>query len=139
MRELRWNCLTQGCFRGLCPRLGEFDECFPGRIGMSDVDGVVEVGGRLLFLEWKSPGGALTTGQRILFERLTSISTDPCRVVVIVAFGDPATMEVEHVQVVQGGRAGEVEASSLADLRRRMTAWSDRAIEARTRPSRRPA
>lgn len=136
MRALRWDCGDKGCFRNLCPKLGMFDECFPGRIGMSDVDGVVELSGCFLFMEWKSPGGAVTTGQRIMFEQLTGLSP---RVTVIVVCGDPRCMAVETVQVFQRGKGGPVEAATLDGLRERIRAWVRAVQERRTRPSQRVA
>jgi len=136
MRALRWNCGENGCFRNLCPKLGVFDECFPGRIGMSDVDGVVEIAGCFLFMEWKSPGGAVTTGQRIMFEQLTGLSP---RVTVIVVCGEPETMTVDTVQVFQNGKAGPVAPATLEGLRERIRAWAAAVKMRRTRPSRRVA
>ena len=138
MRLMRWNCKEKGkCFRNLCPKLGAFDDCFPGKIGMSDVDGVVELGGRFLFLEWKSPGGSLTTGQRITFQNLTSLSPDPMKVQVILVSGDPETMDVFSVQVWSAGKAGDVVECDLEGLKDRMTAWAARAQRCRQRPSER--
>lgn len=140
MRELRWNCREKNkCFRSLCPKLGEFDDCFPGRIGMSDVDGFVEIGGRFLFLEWKSAGGAVTEGQRIAFQNLTSLNADPRRVTVIVVSGDPETMSIESVRVFQAGKAGEPEPCDLDGLKARMALWAEKAQQHRTRPSERPS
>lgn len=132
MRELRWNCQINGCFRNLCPKLGVFDECFPGRIGMSDVDGIVEIAGRFLVLEWKSEGGGLTTGQRIMFERLTALSP---KITIIVVSGDPRLMEVDAVQVIERGKLGQRQKSTVNELKDRIKAWCSRASEARIRPS----
>ena len=43
------------------PRLTVFDECFPGEIGFSDMDGVIERKGKMLVLEFagrSDPEGA---------------------------------------------------------------------------------
>lgn len=137
---LRWNCEKSGCYNEtLRPRIEEFAECFPRRIGMSDVDGIVEIGGRFLLLEWKAPGGHVTTGQRIMFERMTAESTDPLKFTVIVVCGHPRTLEVESVQVFSHGRAGPVEPVELDGLKARISAWAARAENAKTRPSRRSA
>jgi hypothetical protein len=134
MRALRWNCQSNGCFRNICPRLGVFDECFPSLIGMSDIDGAVEIGGRFLFLEWKSPGGSVATGQRIMFQQLTGLSH---RVTVIVVHGDPKDMAVTAVQVFQGGKSGPPLSCDLAGLKARISTWARRADLARVRPSKR--
>lgn len=133
MRLMRWNCFDpdKGCYRKLMPRLGVFDDCFPGKIGMSDVDGIVEVAGRFLLLEFKSNGAALKMGQRIMFERMTAGNSDPMKFTVIVVSGDPETMEVRTVQVFSGGKSGEPEPCSLEQLKERMKVWKCRAISAK--------
>lgn len=128
MRELRWDCDAKGCFRKLCPKLGFFDDCFPGRIGMSDIDGVVEVRGRFLFLEWKSTGGVVTTGQRIMFEQITSLSSDKMKVTVIVVYGNPENMVVDAMQVFTGGKARNMEKINIDVLKERIGAWAHRAV-----------
>ena len=134
---IRWDCASDGCYnKTLRPRIEEFAGCFPGKISMSDVDGVVEIGGRFLFLEWKSKGGAVQGGQRIMFERLTALSP---RVTVIVVAGHPREMLVEWVQVFEQGRSREPEPCDFAGLHRRIEAWAQRANLARTRPSQRGA
>ena len=134
---LRWDCDKSGCYNAtLRPRIEEFAGCFPGRIGMSDVDGVVEIGGRFLFLEWKAAGGSLGTGQRIMFEQLTALSP---RMTVIVVSGHPREMTIETVQVFHGGKGAAPEPSDLEGLKARIAAWAGRANLARTRPSKRGA
>jgi hypothetical protein len=137
MREMRWKCAERGCYRKLMPRLGMFDDCFPGRIGMSDVDGIVEIAGRFLLLEWKAEGGRLTTGQRIMFERLTAGNSDPMKFTVIVVSGNPESMDVESLQVFSRGAAGPVEACTMDELKARVGLWSERAQQAKIRPSQR--
>lgn len=139
MRDLRWKCEDRGCYRQLMPKLGAFDGCFPGRIGMSDVDGIVEIGGRFLLLEWKAQGGTLATGQRIMFERMTAGNMDPLKFTVIVVCGHPRTLKVESVQVFSRGKAGPSEPIGLDGLKRRISAWAARAETAKTRPSKRAA
>jgi hypothetical protein len=134
MRELRWNCDDKGCFRQLCPKLGVFDDCFPGKIGMSDVDGIVEIAGRILLLEWKSDGGSLGMGQRIMFEQMTALSR---KITVIVVHGDPAEMTIKTVQVFSAGQFSQPEPSTLAELKERISAWAEKANLARVRPSKR--
>lgn len=134
---IRWDCNANGYYnKTLRPRIEEFASCFPGKISMSDVDGVVEIGGRFLFLEWKSKGGTVQGGQRIMFERLTSLSP---RVTVIVVSGHPREMRVEQVQVFENGRSREPEPCDFDGLSRRIRSWADRANSSRIRPSLRGA
>lgn len=139
MRDMRWKCEDKGCYRKLMPRLGMLDDCFPGKIGMSDIDGIVEVGGRFLVMEFKSAGSGLTTGQRIMFERLTAENLDPMKFTVIVVCGDPQEMVIESVQVFSSGKAGPVEPCTLEQLRLRIRKWRERAERCKTRPSKRAA
>jgi hypothetical protein len=45
---MRWNCEKDGCFNVKCrPKIEQFADCFPGRIAVSDIDGIVEINGRL--------------------------------------------------------------------------------------------
>lgn len=136
MRDLRWICEEKGCFRMMCPKLGSFDDCFPGAIAMSDVDGVVEIGGRFLFLEWKAQGGSVQTGQRIMFEQLTALSR---KITVIVVSGHPRDMIIESVQVFSGGKAQAPEPCNFGGLKSRIAAWGARASLARMRPAKRSA
>ena len=73
VRSMRWLCDRDGCFNErMRLRLGVYDHCFPGAIGLSDVDGAVELNGYFLLLEWKASAAPVPTGQRIMFERLTA-------------------------------------------------------------------
>lgn len=47
-----------------------FNDCFGGKIRLTDVDGEVERNGRFLRLEIKSPGKDIPIGQQILFRQL---------------------------------------------------------------------
>jgi hypothetical protein len=77
MRKLTWNCDLKGCYHDkACPKLGLFDECFPGKIGMGDVDGIVEINGNFLILEWKAFTSEIPRGQELMFERLTALATN---------------------------------------------------------------
>lgn len=49
---------------------GMLDPCFPGKIKVTDIDGLVERKGHFLVLETKSPGVTIPLGQEIMFKRL---------------------------------------------------------------------
>lgn len=135
---MRWNCREKGkCYNEtLRPRIEEFAGCFPGKISFSDVDGIVEIGGHFLLLEWKSDGGELRGGQRIMYQNMTAISP---RFHVIVVHGHPREMLIESVQVFRGGEAGSVEPCDFSGLFERIEAWAKKAAQRRTRPSARAA
>lgn len=126
---LRWDCVKSGCYNKILrPRIEEFADCFPGRIAMSDVDGVVEIAGHFLFLEWKASGGSVSTGQRIMFEHLTKLSH---KITVLVVKGHPREMTIEAVQIFHNGRAGAFEICDFDALKTRIRAWTDRASKSR--------
>ena len=125
---MRWDCSPDrdGCYRRLGqPDLTVLDECFPGRIGMTDVDGLVEINGQFLFIEWKRRGD-VPVGQRIMFERLTKHP----EFTILVILGDPATMAVERYDVFQGGQRRGWRVCDLPELRRRVHTWAKRASRA---------
>ena len=91
---MRYNCDKSGCYnKALRPKIETFSECFPNRIGMTDVDAMVEIGGKFMMIEWKGRGGSLGRGQEIMFEKLTK---DTTQFVVYVVEGCPQTMEVQQ-------------------------------------------
>lgn len=123
---ITWDCERQGCFNVVAkPKIEVFAECFPGKIAMTDIDGLVEVGGHFMLLEWKRLdwSGELPTGQRILFERLTRHTG----IKVVIVQGDPETMFTSRCLVFEGGFPGAWQEIDLETLKRRMKAWADAA------------
>ena len=126
--RMRWDCSPDkdGCYRRLGqPDLTVLDECFPGRIGMTDVDGLVEINGQFLFIEWKRRGD-VPAGQRIMFERLTKHP----EFTIVVILGDPSTMAVQRYDVFQGGQRQGWRVCDLPELKRRVRTWARRASRA---------
>ena len=122
--RMRWDCSPDkdGCYRQLGqPDLTVLDECFPGRIAMTDVDGLVEIDGRFLFIEWKRRGD-VPAGQRIMFERLTKHP----EFTVLVILGDPASMTVERYDVFRNGRRRGWRDCDMRGLKRHIRAWAER-------------
>ncbi len=118
---LRWDCQAQGCFNlKRRPKIEVFAECLPGKIAFSDVDAITEVNGFFLLQEWKSYRGELPTGQRIMFERMTSSG----RFTVLVVVGDAETMIVEYAATIYAGRNFGFQKSSLNDLKKRIGQWA---------------
>ena len=123
--RMRWDCSPDkdGCYRRLGqPDLTVLDECFPGRIAMTDVDGLVEINGRFLFIEWKRRG-EVPAGQRIMFERMTKHP----EFTVLVILGDPRSMVVERYDVYRDGQRRGWRDCNLPELKRHIRAWADRA------------
>lgn len=123
MAKLRYDCERSGCFNlKRRPKIEVFDECFPGNISFGDVDGIVEINGNFLLLEWKCNKGSLPDGQRIMHEKLTASGR---RTTVILVVGDAETMEIKRIAVCSNGRYGDFEPCSLSDLRARIRRWAD--------------
>jgi hypothetical protein len=122
---MNWDCATQGCFnRKKRLKFSVFKDSLPGRISFSDVDGIVEVNGNLLLLEWKNHR-ELGTGQRILFERLTRF----CPATVLIVKGDAESMAVDSVAVAWAGHIGPPHPTDLDGLRRMVQGWAKWAMD----------
>lgn len=126
---IRWDCAKHGCHNvhGR-PKLLAFHDCFPGQISFSDLDGVVDIGGRFLFLEWKGPGAALHIAQEILHKNLTALSP---RIVSVVVEGDARTMSCGRLRVIRKGAIGGWEPATLDSLQARIQRWASAADAAR--------
>jgi hypothetical protein len=120
-----WDCDVDGCFN-IKKRLkfSVFADCFPRKINFGDVDGIVEIGGHGLTLEWKERPGILKKGQRVLWENLTRGKM----LAVIVVAGDAEDMSVTHQAAYWNGKWRDWRASSIDDLRvsiKKWVAWAE--------------
>lgn len=120
---LRWDCAASGkCFNTYCrPKIEVFADCFPRRIKMGDVDGLVEINGLFLLLEWKRPGQDVPQGQRIAYEHFSRL-TRGC--VVFCVRGHADTMEVVDYCLFWDGRQWPWLPAGLEDLQARMAGWA---------------
>jgi hypothetical protein len=124
MNPMHWDCDRQGCFNvHRRPKIEVFAECLPGRIAFSDVDGIVEINGNLLVLEWKN-GRYVPRGQALLYSRWTANSPT----VAILVVGDAQHMTVDEVAYVAGGKIGEWQTTDLAGLKALIADWSTWAL-----------
>ena len=120
VNPMRWDCGKQGCFNiKKRPKIEFLADCLPGRIAFTDVDGLVELKGNLLFLEWKEHGG-LGIGQRILFKQLTRF----CPATVLVIEGNAEDMTVNSIRIVWNGKIGPQETRDFNDLRIMVSQWA---------------
>ena len=121
---MRWDCAKRGCFNlKKRPKIELFADCLPGQIAFGDVDGIVEINGNLVLLEWKDHQ-RISDGQRILFERMTLL----CPATVLVVEGDAESMMVSSIRTVRRGVIPDAEPADLDELRRRIRAWSEDAM-----------
>ena len=141
---LRHDCSRSGCYKETLPDWGVLAGCFPGRIAPTDLDGIVELRGRVLILEWKRPDGRIPRGQEILLERLAARG-----LTVFVVWGPTALAKLHPASpdVAPAALTLRIYDSSLprplerypitlADLRAEVSRWSRTAVAGGTyRPS----
>lgn len=119
---MRWDCGKSGCFNTeRRPKIEVFADCFPRRINFGDVDGLVELNGRFLLLEWKGPGGSLRQGQIRTYIEFTSTVGN----LVLVVCGSAKTMAVESFSQFWGGRHLPSMASDLDGVKSRIRRWAE--------------
>lgn len=117
---MRWNCRTSGCFNvKRRPKIEVFAECFPRRINFGDVDGIVELSGKFLMLEWKGDGGAIRTGQARTYVEFTRNIGN----LVLVVHGDAETMTVEGYSQYWSGKPFPFVTGDLDAVKDRMRRW----------------
>lgn len=122
---LRWDCEKRQCWNLLCrPNIEYFARVLPRNIGMTDIDGSVEVNKHFLFLEWKSFEGDIPVGQRLYFERLTKVSKD---ITCVIVFGTPHPMNVQKICTIWDGKLSAWEACDLVGLIERVGRWAAKA------------
>jgi len=120
VNPMQWNCETRGCFNiKKRPKIERFADCLPRRLAFSDVDGLAEVAGNYLYLEWKEHT-SLSSGQAILFRRLTTT----CPAAVLIVEGDAEHMTVDSIRLVWQGTIHEPEPATLDELRASIRHWA---------------
>jgi hypothetical protein len=120
-REFGWKCDIDGCFNELKRlKFGAFFDCFPGGISFSDVDGIIELSGNALLLEWKPSPSILSTGQRILYQRITVGR----RFSVMIVAGDAEIMEATHRAGFVDGKWRDWKEATIDDVKAAMRAWA---------------
>lgn len=70
--HFRHDCSHKGCYLGQLPSWDDLLESFPRGIRPTDVDGMVEINGHVLFLEEKSAGVPVGAGQGRALRQLAS-------------------------------------------------------------------
>ena len=124
MPKLRWDCNKRGCFnKKKRPNLEVFDNCFRGRISIGDVDGIVEINGNFLLMEWKDPSCPdVSGGQKYMYQNMTKDE----KYTVVCVYGDCETMVVDSIQIYYKGSAGERHFCDLNELQGRVSKWAQR-------------
>jgi len=123
---MQWDCGERGCFnKKHRVNFEAFYNCLPGRNSFSDVDGIVELSGNALLLEWKERPIRLPIGQHILFSRLSRAK----RLSVLCIAGDAETMAVTDKARYFDGKYYDWKAATLADVKVSITRWAQWAQE----------
>lgn len=118
--RMRWDCDKNGCFNIKCrPKLEVFSDCFPGKINFGDVDGIIEINGKALMLEWKTRRGPLPTGQAIMYRRITETGL----ISVLCVVGDAETMECKGYSIYKGGKFFEFKPGDLGQVKKVIRKW----------------
>lgn len=89
------------------------DGCFDRGISPSDVDGIVEVNGKFLLLETKSPTARLSTGQHRMFNNFPGT--------VLVIWGEPE--KPEEMMSIFHGKSQRRNAATLSGVRDFVGRW----------------
>lgn len=102
---------------------GFLDICFaPTKVKVSDVDGIVERNGHILYLEAKSLGKGIPDGQRIM---LRSLAQHGCTVVVLWGHkNDPREMMIWWPHSVEPADKITVDISDVQNFVRSWFAWA---------------
>ena len=117
---LTWDCERDGCFNKVHRlKFHVFADCFPNKINFSDVDGIVEMKGKVLMLEWKSKKGTLPLGQQIMYTRI-SITGDTT---VLCIVGSAETMECTHYGFFWKGKWNKYRTATLLDIKDFIKRW----------------
>ena len=123
---MRWDCEKRGCFNvKRRPKIEVFAGCFPGKISFGDIDGIVEINGFALLLEWKSDCNSLPIGQRIMYSRITKDG----KISVIIVNGNAETMEIQSVAFYFKGKWIEHRQCDLDGLKEHVKKWSEKACK----------
>lgn len=126
-KEMNWQCKIDGCFN-IKKRLKfkSLVESTPKLTGISDIDGIIELNGNALMLEWKGYEGnylpnnsIIPVAQRIMFTRITRGRM----ISAICVAGDAEDMSVKAMCVVRDGVFKKWRWSSIEDLNRSISEW----------------
>jgi len=123
-RKIRWKCQNDGCYlENSLPDWGVLEDVFPRNVFPTDIDGLVEIGGRFLVFEWKRDGAELTDGQEYALTRLTKVSI---KISVIIVYGDSKTMDIQYIRVIHNGVSKGKEPCDIDEFKERCRRWSVR-------------
>lgn len=121
--KMRYNCASKGCYYDQLPDWSDINNAFPGAIRPTDIDGMVEINGNVLFLEQKGVGCPVTTGQARAFRELSKKDR-----VTVVVMRPGLKFEMEALFYVDGSGSGWKNLYR-SDLLTWFELWSDNAMQ----------
>lgn|GEM_PF-2197537 len=125
---IQHQCARNGCYKDKLPDWAILEGCFPRGIRPSDVDGIIEMSGHILMLEWKPANATLSTGQRLLFLNMTRSSPLTQAIVIYGDIGIP-----HEIELYQGGVRKFRQACDLEFLRWFCRQWGQFADVSKSR------
>lgn len=119
---MRWDCKKRGCFNvKRRPKIEMFAGALPGKISFGDIDGIVEINGYALLLEWKSERNDPSTGQRIMYERLTRNAP----IMVLLMIGNAENMQISHCGKFYRGKFYGLQDATFDIVYNHIKAWAE--------------
>lgn len=121
---MKWRCNKNGCY--LDERTIPYNKlvhALPNRMGMSDVDGMIERKGHFMFIEWKNSFSDLSVGQTIA---LKNLSNKP-DVHVVVIWGNYVKETIEQVAIFHDGEQYDYPSWGWDELWKHQHEWFARA------------
>lgn len=121
------TCPTCGTEVGKTSGLGLRDyriinDKLPGKVGLMDIDGMLERKGHVLMFEFKPIGAGISMGARISFKALVRKG-----ITVWVVWSDGDAKKVEVGEIDRRGDVGFVEKMPLAKFIRKIAEWYEAA------------
>lgn len=124
--SFRHRCESNGCYIEALPWWNDIAECFPRGIIPTDIDGMVEIGGHILFLEEKSIGKHIDEGQRKALKALSSKDN-----VTVVVFRPGLKSEMEMLVFREGTSTDGWQKVTRVDFLEWLRHWAFRADSSR--------
>ena len=124
MTTMHWKgkCQDRGCYLAMRSDPEMFDDCWPRKISMGDIDGLVEIKGHFLLVEFKHPGQKVPDGQAIMFKKLVSHGN----FTVLVVYAEQNRVLSWAISSAKGEKLQEGTTGQLQDWVRAWASWADK-------------
>lgn len=95
------------------------DDCLPGKMKVSDIDGAIERNGQFLFIETKGPNVPIPMGQEIFYKNLHKKKD----FTILYVWGTPGQVEELEMFYPDGKMRTRKKPADLEDLKRIIRWW----------------